>query len=196
MPNNFDINSLMMTFLDTLIGSTGLIKAFFIFFMNLPQENSSSDFESWLNEDGFKNNPEDDDNKKHLFRELNRLKDVFRKDLDDRTPLKDKNGNQLTPAEIIRLVESHKNRISKVRLMIQHEILQSYNLHKPSGVKYIVLRSYWIDRNGKKFRKFSKNLGPADNVLVNGKIPNSTMIETEREFDRLMWDLYKTEYSD
>ena len=178
--------------LEHIFGLTGTIKAFFFFFMN--QTENNNEFEDWLNNDGFKNNPEKDGNKKFLLIELNRLKEKFRADLIDNTQLKDNNGNTLTPFEIIKLVEAHKIRIEKVRLMIEHEILQSYTLHKPTDVKYIVLRSYWIDKRGKKFRKFSKNLGPADKVLVGGQIPTSTMVQTEKEFDRLMWGLYREEY--
>lgn len=154
----------------------------------------SGDFEEWLNDDGFSEAVKKDGNKKFLFLELEKLKARFRADLHDQSALKDSFGNPLTPLGIYNLIEGHKNRISKVRLLIEHELQKASNLHKPSGVKYIVMRAYWIDSNGKKVRKFSRNLGPEDKVLVKGKIPTSTLDETEKEIDRMMWEQYKAEY--
>lgn len=180
VPSNFDINYKTMG-LFLLLDSTLL---------------PNDDFGEWLDNDGFSEDVKKDGAKKYLFIELEKLKEKFRADIHDQSELRDSSGRPISPLGIYNLIEAHKNRISKVRLLIEHELLKSYNLHKASGVKYIVLRSYWIDKNGKKFRKFSTNLGPEDKVLVKGEIPKSSMAEAEKVINQMMWEQYKAEYPD
>jgi len=182
-----------MITIDHILYIAGSTKALLLLLGNhlLPPDD---EFELWLNADGFKKGTENEGSKKHLFLELNKLKIRFRKDLNDQESLKDENGNSLSPLNIHKLIQGHKNRISKVRLMIQHELLEARNLHKPSGVTYIVIRTYWIDSTGKKFRKFAKNLGPSDKVLKNNKVPQSLITEIDKELTSMMWVEYQSEY--
>lgn len=181
-----------MTDYPSILLLAGVIKSFFLFLpSSLTPEN---EFEEWLNDDGFSKDTLKDGSKKFLFIELDSLKSKFRSDLLDVTQLKDDNGNTLSPLGVYNLIQGHKNRISKVRLMILNEVSIAYNLHKPSGVTYVVGRSYWIDNNGKKVRKFAKNFGSEEKVLVKGEIPKSMMVEIKQEIARMMWELYQTEY--
>ena len=154
----------------------------------------SDDFEKWLNVDHFTGYPEKDSSKKYLFYELNRLKDRFRTDMKDSGSIQNENGGNLSPTEIYNQVQGHKNRINKVRLIIQNEFSILNNLHKPSGVKYIVARAYWLDNSGKRFRKFSKNIGPEDRVKVNGKISESMLGSVAKDLEDMMWKEYLFEY--
>jgi len=181
-----------MTDYSSILLLAGAIKCFFFFIpSNLTPDN---EFEEWLNNDGFSEETLNDGSKKFLFIELDRLKSKFRSDLLDVTQLTDDKGNFLAPLGVHNLIKGHKNRISKVRLMIQNEVSIAYNFHKPSGVTYVVGRSYWIDNNGKKVRKFAKNFGAEDKVLVNGEVPKFKMEEIKQEIARMMWELYQTEY--
>jgi len=174
--------------------SGAVMKSFFLFLVKdlIPNE----DFENWLNNDGFKRNPEKDLNKKHLLNELNRLKARFRHDVMEQTSLVHEDGTPLSPIEIINLVQAHRNRIDKVRLMIEHDLSIVKILHKPTDVTYVYARAYWIDNNGKKFRKFVKNMGAEDKVYENGKIPSFKLDEVEFTINQMMMEQYKEDYPD
>lgn len=178
----------------TMFLSAGVIKGLLLLLLShdlMPDD----DFEEWLNDDNFSEQVKSDDNKKYLFLELEKAKNQCRKDLYDSSSMNGADGFPLTPAKIYKLIEAHKNRIRKIRLMIEHEVTIAKNLHKPSGVTYIVARSYWIDKSGKKVRKFAKNLGSDEKVLVNGEIPKYKLLDVEKEIDRMMWEEYKKEYN-
>ena len=75
-------------------------------------------------------------------------------------------------------------------------LYKTYNVNKDTQVRYVVMRAFWIDDNGKPFRKFSKNLGAENKVLVKGQIPTSDLDSVEDYILTLMWDLYYFEYLD
>lgn len=156
-------------------------------------------FENWLNQ--FK--VEYDQNKhsdiKYIFNEYDQLVAKLRKDLmDTKEPVKDPaSGKYVSPFDIYLQIEGYKIRLEKLQLMATREHFITHNLHKPTGVKYIVARSYWIDMNGgKKFRKFSKNMGAEEKVMVNGSIPPYVLKQTQDEITRMMWEQYRLEYPD
>ncbi len=156
----------------------------------------NADYKKWLVADGFKDSTVKDLTKTHLFIELKILKARFRKDILERAALVDDDGTPLSPIEIINLVQAHQNRIDKVRLMIEHKLFFVKNWHKPNKVHYVIARAYWIDNNGKRFRKFVKNMGVADKVYKNGEILPSKFDEVTFEIDKMMWQQYKEEYPD
>ena len=153
-------------------------------------------FEEWLNDDGFTYNPEKYGDKKFLFTELEKLKSEFREVINKKETIVDEKGQSIAPINIYLWIESKKIQINKVRLMIEHEISYGTNLHSPTGVRYVVFRAYWINREGKKFRKFAKNIGSEDKVLVNGEVPQFKIKEVEKEIDRMMWEQYNSEYKE
>jgi hypothetical protein len=158
----------------------------------MPAEN----FGEWLNNDGFTYSPEKYGDKKFLFTELEKLKDEFRILINKNEPIVDEKGQSIPAITIYNWIQLKKIQIDKVRLMIDHDISYGTNLHTPTGVRYVVFRAYWINNQGKKFRKFAKNIGSEDKVLVNGKVPPIKLDDVEREIDRMMWELYKSEYKE
>lgn len=156
----------------------------------MPDEN----FEEWLNDDGFVYNPEKFGDKRFIYDELERVKTEFRDYITRKEPIVDDKGKNIPAVAIYNWIESKKVQINKLRLILNHEISYGTNLHKPTGVKYVVFRTYWIDNRGKKFRKFAKNIGAEEKVLVNGNVPIQKVKEVEKEIDRMMWDQYKQEY--
>ena len=179
--------------LEDILITSGSIKALLLLLSpNLLPKDNLDDF---LNNDGIDNAVMKNTEKKFLIIELEKVKKYIREEIQDKKALVDENGIVLSAIESYSLVNAYKNRIQKLRVLIINEPSFISNLHKPSGVKYIVARSYWInDSNGKKVRKFAKNLGSEDKVLVNGKIPEFRKEEARKELDRMMWQQYKTEY--
>lgn len=174
--------------------STAVMKSYFLFLIKdlIPNQ----DYEKWLNEDGFKHSPEKDLSKTHLFNELKRLKARFRSDIMEPKALLHEDGTPLSPIEIINLVQAHKNRIDKVRLMIEHEISIVENFHKPSKVTYVIARAYWIDNNGKKFRRFVKNMGSIEKMYINGQLPQFKIDEVKFTINQMMMEQYRKDYPD
>lgn len=156
----------------------------------MPEEN----FEEWLNDDGFTYNPEKYGDKKFLFTELEKLKSEFRVLINKDEPIVDDKGKNVSAITIYNWIQLKKIQIEKVRLMISHKISKGTNLHTPTDVTYVVFRAYWINNQGKKFRKFAKNIGSEEKVLVNGEVPKFKFDEVEKEIDRMMWEQYKSEY--
>lgn len=181
----------MIDLIDILFSST-VIQGILLL---LPRELMPDDnIEEWLNNDGFTYSPERHGSKKFLFTELEKVKSEFRDYLNRKEPVVDENGQSLSPITIYNWIELKKIQIRKIRLMIEHEISYGTNLHSPTGVRYVVFRAYWIDNEGKKFRKFAKNIGAEDKVLVKGKVPVFKLDEVEKEIDQMMWEQYKSEY--
>jgi len=172
--------------------SSGVIKGLLLLLLKdvMPEEN----FEEWLNNDGFTYSPEEYGDKKFLFTELEKLKSEFRDVINKKETVVDEKGNSMSMITIYNWILAKKIQIEKVRLMIHHEISYGTNLHNPTGVRYVVFRAYWINKEGKKFRKFAKNIGAEDKVLVNGKVPLYKLDEIEKEIDKMMWEQYKSEY--
>jgi len=100
----------------------------------------------------------------------------------------------MTPLKTTELIAAAMVQIDKLRLLIQHDLSIVKNLHKPSGVNYVVARAYWIDDRGKKFRKFAKNIGSDEKVMEKGKIPTWRLDEVEIEIDKMMLKQYREEY--
>lgn len=188
----FDTNNKAMIDFGHILISAGVIQGLLLLIPTelMPEEN----FEEWLHNDGFTYIPEKYGDKKFLFTELENLKSEFRSVVNNKEVAVDDNGKTLTFIAIYNWIQLKKIQIEKVRLMIEHEISYGTNLHSPSGVRYVVFRAYWINKEGKKFRKFAKNIGAEDKVLVNGEVPNSKLEEVKAEIDNMMWKQYKSEY--
>ena len=120
--------------------------------------------------------------------------DEFRSFLNSKEDVTDDNGNKLTPLQILNAIEDFKIMIRKLILIINLRLYKAYNIKKETKIKYIVMRAYWIDKEGKPFRNFSKNLGAEQKILVNGKIPHHLLDSAEKFILDLMWDLWHIEY--
>ena len=122
------------------------------------------------------------------------LLDDFRDFLNCSEQIIDTDGCTLTPIQIYNAIEYFKIRIKKLWLIFNLKLYKTDNVNKETQVRYIVMRAYWVDDEGKPFRKFSKNLGAENKVLVRGKIPQTDIESVEDYILTLMTDLYYFEY--
>lgn len=163
----------------------------------LPTQN----FVEWLDNDGFDAEDLKDINKRYYLEELHRVKTHFWEGIYNKSVLSGADGINLNPLEIYNLIDGYKIRIQKLRLIIRPEYSISSHLHQiktshgSKKVNYLVVRSYWIGIDGKKCRKFSKNLGAEDKVLINGQIPQKEMLKIREELVQMYWEQYKSEYT-
>jgi len=187
----FDTNKTAMIDFGNILITSGVTKGLLLLLnLIMPEQN----FEEWLNNDGFTYSPDKYGEKKFLFSELEKVKSEFRDVINKKETVVDEKGQSISPLVIYNWIEAKKIQIDKIRLMIEHEISYGTNLHTPTGVRYVVYRAYWINNQGKKYRKFAKNIGAEDKVLVNGEVPKFKVAEVEKEIDNMMWEQYKSEY--
>ena len=90
-------------------------------------------------------------------------------------------------------INEYKIRIKKLQLIAELKTYKAYNIKKETKVKYIVIRAFWVDSNGKPFRNFSKNLGAEYKVKTNEK---NLTINAQHSIQMQMWDLYQHEYKE
>ena len=154
------------------------------------------EFSKWIKQFGIEYDSKKHSDIKYIFNEYNNLVSKLEIDLNERIPLKNGTGHYLTPLEIYNQVNGYKLRIRKLKLMIDRDLLITDNLHKPTGIKYAVVRSNWLDNEGKLYRKFSKNLGSEAKLKINGVIPPYKIKESLEDITMMMWDQYKLEYKD
>jgi hypothetical protein len=96
--------------------------------------------------------------------------------------------------DIISNVDQKLLQIQKLRMTILPEIIPNTVLNTATKHKYVVLRSFWLDNNFKKIRKYSVSLGNAERLVELKKI---NPIDFKAEYDELskkMVDLYHSEY--
>ncbi|MFN5055715.1 MAG: hypothetical protein ACK5EP_06655 [Bacteroidota bacterium] len=120
----------------------------------------------------------------------------FRELLNSKEQITDADNNVLSPLDLYNLINQYQIRIDKLALMFNLRLYKTLNENKKTGIKYIVMRAFWIDEKGKNVRWFSRNLGAEAKVLVNGKIPVNQLEAMEKEMLLLMWDQYCIEYWD
>jgi len=179
------------TFFNDPIFSGGSIHSLLLLIVKLTDD----DTDKFLNEDNFKEGVENDGRKKFLLNELEKVKNHIRTNIAVKEPLRDDFGNFLSPMEIHRLVESYRLKINKLRLMINYELMLAHNTYLRSNIVYVAARGLWLDNSGKKYKKFSKNIGTIDTVYdKNGKIHESLKREAENEIIQMMWETYKMDY--
>jgi hypothetical protein len=126
--------------------------------------------------------------------EYDSVVDDFEVLLKSKELITDKAGNILTPADIYNLINEYKIRVEKLMLIYNIRLYKTLNENKKSGIKYIVMRAFWIDHLGKNVKWFSRNIGPENKVLVNGQIPIHALDSIEEDILHLMWGQYQIEY--
>lgn len=155
--------------------------------------NSKFDFDKWLSDHQpkkrFNVNFWDD-----ILMEHEDVVDEFKKLLETKEIVTDTEGNILTPLDLYNLINGYLIRIEKLNLIFNLRLYKTLNENKKTGVKYVVMRAYWIDAKGKNVRWFSRNLGAESKVLVNSKIPIKRMEAVENDMLLLMWDQYCIDY--
>lgn len=126
--------------------------------------------------------------------EYDEVVEEFRSLLETKEQVFDTKGNPLSPLNLYILVNEYKMRIDKLMLIFNLRLYKTYNENKKSGIKYVVMRAFWIDDQGKNVRWFSKNLGPENKVEINGKIPIHLLDAVEDHILKVMWDQYQIDY--
>ena len=126
--------------------------------------------------------------------EYHSVVDDFEDLLKSKELITDKAGNTLTPADIYNLINEYKIRVEKLMLIYNIRLYKTLNENKRSGIKYIVMRAFWIDHMGKNVKWFSRNIGPENKVLVNDQIPVHALETIEEDILHLMWGQYQIEY--
>jgi hypothetical protein len=194
-------NILVLTGIFKSFVSFGLVKGIVtigvkkgLLLLLMPDMIPNTDFDNWINRYKVDFNPSKHSDIKYIFNEFDKQVEKLRIDLNVRKPLTNEKGETLTLLEIDSQLKGYELRMGKLKLMKERELLVTTNLYKPTGVKYVVVRSNWLDKTGKKYRKFSKNLGSEEKLLVKGKIPPYAMREALEEITRMMWDQYNLEY--
>lgn len=152
--------------------------------------------EKWLSENEPKLKPNQLKKVDRLYQHYIELKDDFRDFLCSTDSVIDSDGTTLSAIDIYNAIEYYKIRIEKLWLIFNLKLYKTHNVNKETQVRYIVMRAFWIDDYGKPFRKFSKNLGAENKVLVKGQIPAGVLESVEDYILTLMWDLYYFEYLD
>ncbi len=162
----------------------------------IPLNSSNSSLQQWLNEVTLSIAKSTDKNNSRIQDHGGELLEDFENFLKSSEDILDSNGKKLNPSEIYQAINHYKIRIEKLLLILNLRLYMTHNVNKETQVRYIVMRSMWIDDNGRLFRKFSKNLGAESKVLVNGKIPPHELDSVKDYITRLMWDQYYFEYLD
>jgi len=126
--------------------------------------------------------------------EYNEVVDDFEALLKSNELITDKGDKVLTPADLYNLINEYKIRIEKLMLIYNVRLYKTLNENKKSGIKYIVMRAFWIDHLGKNVKWFSRNIGPESKVLVNGQIPVHALDSIQEDILHLMWGQYQIEY--
>jgi hypothetical protein len=85
--------------------------------------------------------------------------------------------------------------LMRLRLVIQPEVQISKNVHPRTNIKYLAIKAYWIDDNGKKIRKFTKSIGRAENYLQ-GIHDEKALIDGIKLVQPVLFDSYKELYKD
>jgi hypothetical protein len=96
--------------------------------------------------------------------------------------------------DIISNVDQKLLQIQKLRMTILPEVIPNTVINSITKHKYVVLRSFWLNNDFKKIRKYSISLGNAEKLV---DLKNIKPIEFKAEYEELskkMVELYHSEY--
>jgi hypothetical protein len=163
----------------------------FFFFIGLPDPMDDK-WRAFIEDDGFNQKTLNDHSKAGYFLELMNVKKQFSDFLESNDHMNQlighKGGALLVEAYII----AFAIRIKKIRLVIQPTF---YTTTMTKGkFQYVVMKTSWIDVNGKYVKKFTKLLGRLTEVKTNGKIPSRLIQQSEENLSKTMWKQYQKEY--
>jgi hypothetical protein len=161
---------------------------------NVKRPEGKFDLESWMTKNAPKMRKSRISDLGPWVGHYEELIEEFRDFLNTSEDVTDETGTKLTPNQIYNAIEYYKIRIQKVWQILDLKMYLTYNLNKVTGVRYIVYRCLWIDDRGQPYKRFSKNLGAENKILVNGKIPDSDIKYLNQYMTTLMLDLYAFEY--
>lgn len=101
--------------------------------------------------------------------------------------------NIRTNEEVHAKIEEFMFQIMKLRMIIEPSIQIATNVHTQSKITYLIAKSFWIDANGVKVRKFTKSLGRAEDYKKGIKDIDA-MMEADIKIKEIMIQTYNEEY--
>jgi hypothetical protein len=101
--------------------------------------------------------------------------------------------NIRTNEDVHAKIEEFMFKIMKLRMIIEPSIQIATNVHTQSKITYLIAKSFWIDTNGVKVRKFTKSLGRAEDYEKGIKDINAKM-EADNKIKEIMIQTYNEEY--
>jgi len=103
--------------------------------------------------------------------------------------------NIQTNEQVHAKIEGYMFQIMKLRMIIEPSIQIATNVHTQSKITYLIAKSFWIDANGVKVRKFTKSLGRAEDYKKGIKDINAK-IEADNKIKEIMIQTYNEEYGE
>lgn len=125
---------------------------------SIAQNSPKFNLQTWLSENEPKLNAVQLKKFGNLHQHYLELIEDFLEFLNSTDSIIDSDGRTLSANDIYNAIEYYKIRIQKLWLLFNLKLYKTHNVNKDTQVRYIVMRAFWIDDNGKPFRKFSKIL--------------------------------------
>lgn len=101
--------------------------------------------------------------------------------------------NIQTNEQVHAKIEGYMFQIMKLRMIIEPSIQIATNVHTQSKITYLIAKSFWIDENGVKIRKFTKSLGRSEDYKKGIKDIDAKK-EAEIKIKEIMIQTYNEEY--
>jgi len=83
--------------------------------------------------------------------------------------------------------------ISRLRMVIEPEVTISNNVHSVSKNEYLIGKSYWLNEEGKKIRKFTKLIGRLDEY-PGGRTSEKAITDATLKLQEVMYQYYNETY--
>ncbi len=90
-------------------------------------------------------------------------------------------------------IDEYMIRIMKLRMIIEPDIQIALNVHTQTKITYLIAKSYWIDEDGNKVRKFTKSLGRAEEFKDGINDINAKQV-ADKKIKEIMIQTYKDEH--
>lgn len=145
---------------------------------------------------------------------LKKLKEeIVRFYFNDLKELTKKEKNYADVRDVFVRINEYMLQVMRLRAIINPDFKLSLNKHHQTNITYVTIKSYWINDDGKKERKFAKSIGRLDNYPKameknktkedrKAKKGEDTITDENAINDGLdliqpmMWDYYKKIYPD
>jgi hypothetical protein len=192
--------NILQYIIDLTFSAEGIDQAYFFFFLVDPfkdedyknEPKAVTALSSWLAKDDF-NNSTSTSLTSDLIRQLNFLKfefiSYFKENLNTLT--------QKNPEESVHHVYTRISnyfvQVMRLRLIIEPEYQLTINKHARTKIVYLVMKSFWIDDDGRKKRLFYKAFARED-AYKNGRKSKKALTDGIAIIQKLMYEKYKDIY--
>lgn len=127
---------------------------------------------------------------------LKKLKEeIVRFYFTDLKELTKKEKNYSDVRDVFVRINEYMLQVMRLRVIIKPDFKLSLNKHQQTEITYVTIKSYWINDDGKKERKFAKSIGRLDNYPKGIEDENAVNDGLDL-IQPMMWDLYKEIYPD